>query len=68
MAKDVFDTPPQGMVRSGKRGRIKPVNNPTLNNLRIKGSQLAQENNELKQRLVALEEAVLELVNKKGKK
>lgn len=67
MAKDVFDTPPQGMVRS-KRGRVKPVTNPTLNNLRQKSVQLAQENDELKERLLALEEAVLGLTNKKGKK
>lgn len=65
MAKDVFDTPPQGTVRS-KRGRVKPVANPVLNNLRQKSSQLAQENDELKQRLATLEEAVLDLVAKKG--
>jgi hypothetical protein len=67
MARDVFDTPPQGMVRS-KRGRVKPVANPVLNNLRQKSSQLAQENDELKQRLAALEETVLGITSKKGKK
>ena len=67
MAKDVFDTPPQGMVRS-KRGRVKPVANPVLNNLRQKSSQLVQENDELKGRLAALEEAVLKLATQKGKK
>ena len=67
MAKDVFDTPPLGMMRS-KRGRVKPAANPVLNNLRQKSSQLAQENDELKERLAALEEAVLGLSSKKGKK
>ena len=65
--KDAFDTVPSGTMRSSKRGRIKPVPNPSVRNLKVKSTQLASENAELKDRLAALEEAVLGL-SKKGKK
>ena len=67
MAKDTFDSVPAGTMRSTKKGRIKPVPNPVLANLKNKSTQLANENSELKDRLAALEEAVLGL-SKKGKK
>ena len=65
---DVFDTVPPGTTRSSKRGRIKPVPNPVLNNLKVKSTQLATENSELKDRLAQLEAAVAALTAKKGKK
>ena len=61
MAKDVFDQVPQGMLRSSKRGRIKPAPNPVVRNLK-------QENNDLKDRLTQLEELVTGIAAKKGKK
>lgn len=64
MAKDVFDTPPQGMARRGKKGWLAPAHTPHI----VKTNKLKQENDELKDRLAALEEAVGNLVTKKGKK
>ena len=68
MAKDVFDTVPEGTMRSSKRGRIKPAPNPALSNVRIKSQQLASENADLKDRLAQLEDVVSLLVGKKAKK
>lgn len=58
--KDPLDTLPQGTIRT-KKGRIKPVQNPVLSNLK-------RENIELKNRLSQLEEFVGGLSVKKGKK
>ena len=57
--KDPLDTPPQGTTRT-KKGRIKPVQNPVLSNLK-------RENVELKDRLSQLEELVGGLASKKKK-
>jgi len=65
--KDSFDTLPQGTVRSQKRGRIKPAPNPVISNLKTQTASLSKENEELKQRLADLEEAVSSLVSKKKK-
>lgn len=64
MAKDVFDTPPQGMARRGKKGWLAPAQTPQV----IRTNKLKRENDELKERLAALEEAVAGLGSKKGKK
>jgi 2-C-methyl-D-erythritol 4-phosphate cytidylyltransferase len=64
MVKDVFDTPPQGMIRTGKRGWIVPAQTPQL----LKTNKIRKENEELKQRLSDLEELVNGLVSKKVKK
>jgi hypothetical protein len=61
MGKDVLDTVPVGTRRSNKQGRIVPVKNPVLSNLK-------RENVELKDRLAQLEELVGGLTSKKGKK
>ena len=53
MAKDVFDQVPQGMLRSSKRGRIKPAPNPVLSNLK-------QDNTDLRDRLDKLEALLLD--------
>lgn len=63
MAKDVFDTPPQGMARRGKKGWLAPAQTPHV----VKTNKLKQENDELKERLAALEEIVAGLATKKGK-
>jgi cell division protein FtsB len=64
MVKDVFDTPPQGMARRGKKGWLAPAQTPQV----IRTNKLKQENDELKERLAALEEVVMGLSNKKSKK
>jgi hypothetical protein len=58
--KDPLDTPPQGTMRT-KRGRIKPVQNAVLSNLK-------KENIELKDRLTQLEGLMGGLISKKNKK
>lgn len=64
MAKNVFDTPPIGMSRRGKKGWLKVDKTPQA----IWANKVKQENDALKDRLAALEEAVGSLVVKKGKK
>jgi len=64
MAKDVFDTPPMGMSRRGKRGWLKVDKTPQA----IMANKIKQENAELKDRLTQLEELVAGLATKKGKK
>ena len=64
MAKDVFDTPPVGMNRRGKKGWLKVDKTPQA----IMANRVKQENIELKERLLALEELVGGLSTKKGKK
>jgi hypothetical protein len=63
MAKDVFDTLPQGMMRSGKKGWVVPAQTPQL----ARVNRVRQENVELKQRLIDLEELVSGLAGKKKK-
>jgi hypothetical protein len=65
MAKDVFDTPPMGMSRRGKKGWLKVDKTPQA----IMANKVKQENIELKERLTQLEELVTGLIpTKKGKK
>lgn len=63
--KDVFDLVPQGTMRSNKKGRIKPVSNPEIRNLKVIGKQLLSENQDLKERLAALEEIMTSTSKKK---
>lgn len=64
MAKDVFDAPPMGMSRRGKKGWLKTDKTPQA----IMANKIKQENAELRDRLVQLEELVAGLANKKVKK
>lgn len=63
MAKDVFDTPPQGMTRKGKKGWLSPVQTPQT----VKSNKLKKENEDLRIRLAILEDAVLRLTKKTKK-
>jgi hypothetical protein len=64
MAKDVFDTPPLGMSRRGKKGRLKVDKSPQA----IIANKVKQENIELRDRLAQLEEIVAGLTSKKKTK
>jgi len=64
MAKDVFDTPPMGMSRRGKKGWLKVDKTPQA----ILANKVKQENVDLKDRLTQLEELVAELASSKKSK
>lgn len=64
MAKDVFDTPPLGMSRRGKKGWLKVDKSPQV----IIANKVKQENIELRDRLAQLEEIVAGLTSKKKTK
>jgi len=64
MAKDVFDTPPLGMSRRGKKGWLKVDKTPQA----IMANKVKQENIELKDRMAQLEELVAGLTSSKKSK
>ena len=43
MAKDSLDMLPQGLLRSKKRGRVKPTPNAAMSNMKTRHMQLSQE-------------------------
>lgn len=58
MTKDVFDTPPMGFSRRGKRGWVKVDKTPQA----ILAIRASKENKELKNRLAELEAIVGEII------